>query len=264
METSVLDLITLRRLPTGRRRFALGRVRELASGDTAADTAIVALCDAALEHDAQTAELQARRARASREQQLQPRGMNPTVRLDNLIDRTVSSIDGKIAQEVEAYEPQAPEAQPLRNLRAFLFPSGVAAITRSTFVEQLQLVKGVLARSAERQPELAEVGALRLLTRLQDLSVRFEGALKEEADPVTADQVRAATNKGNRLLRAVVVRVLAETLDEEDAALMQRRATLLAPILEQNEQVGLSNRQSRRVTDVDPKSGAEVEAPADE
>lgn len=258
METSIFDLTTLRLMPTGRRRFAISRLKEVANPDT--EPQLLELCDEALAHDAETAELQAKRRQTQRRAQSGAARLTSAVALDHQIDRTLSAIDDKIASELEAHDEGSPERAELEDLRTTIFPQGVGAIARSAHVIAVERVRGVIERAGKHQVVLDAVGATKLMNRLKDLNGRFEAALKTDAPDVTGDDVRAATTKGNRLLRSIVVHILDQTRDEDDASVMEQRQRLLRPILEQDTVMFRYNRQKRKPTDVDPASGEEVPA----
>jgi hypothetical protein len=259
MEVGVLDLLSLRLLPTGRRRYSAKRTKELANPEKEAE--LIALCDEVLAHDEQTAELIAARATERASTGSKPKAPSIAVKLDNQIDRTLSAIDSKVAQEVEAFEPESAEVAELERLRTYLFPGGVGTITKSAHVVAVGLVSDVLKRAAEKKSALDAAGAGKLVTRLQDLHTRFEAAVGAEKNKgISADTVRSATAEGNRLLRDVVVHILNLTRKVNVPQVLARRQVLLGPILEQNEVMFRYNRQNRKATDVDPATGAEVEA----
>ncbi len=257
-EASVLNLVNLRRIGTGRRRFAVGKLKTLANAE--ADSVLVALCDHSLAHDQQTAELQAKRGEQRRRARTKP-PLSPAVLIDKQIDSAIAGVDAKLVSELKAYADGSEEHTQLQNHRAMLLPNGVLGITRKPHVEQLDLVKGFLRRATELESTLAGVGASKLLERIRSLVIDFEQVLLAEGETrVTADRVRAATLKGNELLCNLVVYVLAKTLNQEDPQLVTQRQRLLAPILEQDEIVYEYNRLNRKVPDIDPATGNEVEA----
>jgi len=186
------------------------------------------------------------------------------VGLDSQLDRALGGLDGKLASEAKAYSPGAPEVDQVEALRAFLFPVGVAGITRRSHVEELELTKGLLARADQRKDELGAYGATNVIARIASLVSELEAALKaEKNEPIAADDVRAATLKGNALVADIVVQILNKTRPEADASAMARRQALLRPILAQDAIMYEYNRQSRKALDVDPATAEEVETDED-
>ena len=263
MDISIDARVNLRLMPTGRRRHAVRRVRVLAEAKQL--TELVALCDTALSHDEGTANLQRSRAEALRRKQLESEGaktrLSAAMRLDHQIDRALSAIDAKLAAEVAAADADSVETKSVTALRVELFPSGVNALTAASHAEAREAVADFLARAKEKQTQLVEYGAGRLLARLEQLHGDFSAELaRETAEPVGADQIRKATRRGNQLLKRIVVSILNETGDDESAQQMAQRRELLAPILEQDAVMFQFNRQNRKPSDVEPETGAEVEA----
>ena len=96
-------------------------------------------------------------------------------------------------------------------------------------------------------------------SRLEKLFKEFRDELSKSNSPtVSYDQVEAARNELHEYASMAEVLILAEYpgLDEDSA---HRRESLLAPMTEQQERVLEAQRRRRRLRDVDPETGEEVD-----
>ncbi|MBK8256757.1 MAG: hypothetical protein IPK82_29310 [Polyangiaceae bacterium] len=142
-------------------------------------------------------------------------------------------------------------------LRTAIFPAGVQAVTKATFVEQLAAVEGILAtlKNKEYAATIQDLGLGRLVKQLGKLSGQFREALEAPEPPrVSFGDVRAARAQGQENLLQAVAMILGKHPTPSSTDLTARGA-LLGPILKQNEAVRLYLRSRRAIHDVNPETG---------
>lgn len=124
--------------------------------------------------------------------------------------------------------------------------------------------EAALALVERLRGDLAEAAGLlgldSVIATLEGLLPRFEAKLQLNTVKVDFGLVRAAREALHEAVAVLVVQVLAHHADPEQA---DARAAALEPILLQAERVADLRRRRRRVTDVDPESGTEIEATGD-
>ncbi|APR79022.1 Hypothetical protein A7982_04369 [Minicystis rosea] len=256
MDATLRTLIGLYEFTTGRRLFALGLTRAAAKARSLKN--IVTLCDAAIAHDTQVRQLERRWSSEPNDTEANPAAK----RIDVLVDRTLGAIrDGAVAQTQGASTDDPIHAE-VESFLKRLFPNGVFAVTSAPYVEELQVVdeivkllQGDLAATAK------ELGLGKLTKRLADLAVQYRDALEAPPPSIVAwGRVRAGRAEGQELMLEVVAAIMgqfhARTEESNEA-----RATLLGPILKQNDAIGAYLRSRRAVDDVNPDTGKEEPAP---
>jgi hypothetical protein len=143
-----------------------------------------------------------------------------------------------------------------RKLRSTWLSEGVAPLTQIDFVQEREQTQAWLTRIAnESTGEVALLGLTSIVERLTLVTTEF-GQLIDQNKPqrtVAYDKLRDAEVIGHDLMLRFVAAVAVRhngAKPGDDAA----RASLLAPIVEQNEVVRSLYRK-RAVTDVDPETG---------
>lgn len=262
MDTSLSSLINVYTLSTGRRLLALGQVQKAAK--ECGFKELVAHCQQAQEHDRKTRATESIWAQAS----TAPVGNAALQRIDYQLDRTLVAIrDGAQAHAEGAADGDVETPARVAKLLSAIFPYGVTAVTRATFVDELSAVERILEQV--KDPELAsiveELGLVRLVKQLARQAVEYRRALEvPDGRKKSFGDVRAARAKGQHHVLVAVVMILARypgDSPEEAAA----RGALLGPIVAQNEAVRLYLKARRAVQDVNPETGEiEQDAPAEE
>jgi hypothetical protein len=181
------------------------------------------------------------------------------IELDQEHDRLLASMD-KVLAGMEGGPDDALSTLAAGKLRRTLFSAGLAALTQLDFVQQREQTQAWLTRLANESKEEIEVlGLKRMFDRLAVVTAEFGQLIdqsKQQA-PMTYDKLRDAEAVGHDLILRFVVGICAKHNGQEpgdEAA----RASLLAPILEQNELVRDLYRK-RAITDVDPETGDVVQ-----
>ncbi|MBK8256763.1 MAG: hypothetical protein IPK82_29340 [Polyangiaceae bacterium] len=252
MDISLASLINVYSLSTGRRLFALGQVMKVAKEQGYKDLA--AHCDQALEHDHKTRALETAWAAPN----LPAAGPGAVQRIDLALDRTLVAIrDSAQAHADGAEEDDQELPKKVAKLLTAIFPAGVQAVTKATFVEQLAAVEGILAtlKNKEYAATIQDLGLGRLVKQLGKLSGQFREALEAPEPPkVSFGDVRAARAQGQENLLQAVAMILGKHPTPSSTDLTARGA-LLGPILKQNEAVRLYLRSRRAIQDVNPETG---------
>lgn len=255
MDGTLESIFNLYVFTTGRRLFALQRVRALAKEQRF--TELMKHCDAAIEHDLATRAMERRWAGEPAAS-----GTNPAAqRIDVLVDRTLGAIRDHVVAQTQGAAPDDPIHEEVASFLKSIFPVSVHAITSLSYVDELAAVDDIVALlKGELAPAAKEFGLGRLVNRLADLAVQYREAL-EAPPPSLIDwgRVRAARAEGQgRLLEAVAI-ILGkhhERTSEGTAA----RLALLAPILQQNEAIRQYLRSRRAIADVNPETGQDEPA----
>jgi len=254
--------INLYRWPTGRRLFALSRMREIVGRVGLTD--LVPWIEAALEADDETRRLELRWRGAS----VQPVHGPRAAELDAELDRALSGLDEALGSRIKVHGPDSEPGRLAAELREEVFPRGVYAVTSLPYVEQHETVTVLAARLTDPDDLYGAVEALGLaddVMRIGALNVRYGGELQAPAPRVGFEAVRAAREVGHTHLTRLVALVLAATAEDTDAD-REVRAELLGPVVDQNEAVRRRYQRRRGVVDVDPTTGVEeaVEEAAEE
>lgn len=239
-------LINLYIATPGRRVYALREVKRRAQGRGLGE--LVARIDRALAHEARTAELEGLWSAGQTGKRPVPRDFDPR------IDRTLLIIEQMLIACGEDLDPEI--ARYAAELASQLFPQSVTEHIRLPFIDQLQANENVLTvlEAPERREWVDRLG-LRIYTRrLRALNDGFRQALlARDAEPaVKFDDVRAARDKAQANYVAIAARIGGMYCDDEDAEL---RTELLAPIMEQNEELRIWRRRRRRPVDIDADTG---------
>lgn len=187
-----------------------------------------------------------------------------TIDLDNQVDRSLTTVDTHIEGQGRLFAEDHPRAIAAGILRPALFPEGVAAITRQSFVQQRvsvdQLVATYFAPAlAPARADLPELDPM--IARVAELNQQYGASIDAyDRDRPSSEKLRAVQERAQCLLAETIVLIVAAALR---AAPEQREGVeaLLEPILRQNEALRQSRRRRQPVQDIDPISGDE---PADD
>lgn len=262
MSNLVYSFIDLPIFTTGRRRYALGQVLELARDSTAGgkngDAALVALVEQAIQHEEATWQ----KEDAWRRSRNTSAARGEAAARDLEVDRIISALAGHLETAL-AIKDGSGEYQAARKLYGQLYPEGVAPIINQPYEDQLAANDGLMLKlTTTLKNEAQTLNLGRFVEALGRANEAFRVELNKAAKvEISYDQVQAARDRGNLNLRMTVARILgasAELTPEAEA----QRATLLAPILEQARRIRAARRGRRRVGDVDPTTGEDlVDAP---
>ena len=258
MSDTFSGLLRIKKLPTGRRIYALDRTKEAAKGVRGAER-IRELCEEARAHDLKrTRPLEkgwrAQAAGGEGRYDEQMRGH------DQAADALVVNFHDHISGIVEmSGETGADEAgiEALGWLLKRNFPDGVGAVTQLSYSEQAVELKAIREdmESATFRPA---VDAFSLKGYVDAMGRRVDSYTETERDQrereVSYEDVVAARQKGYEHIAYLIATIAADF--REDAEVRQQ---LLAPVLEQDRMVTESMRRRRVATDVDPETGEEVE-----
>lgn len=261
MEAPLSAFFDFYQFPTGRRLFALAQVMKRAAARKLPDVA--KHCNAALAHDRNCLDLERRWAGIAAE----ARGKGPvvatpsasasTLKLDALVDRTLTAIRDQAQNQTLGAAPDDPIFGMVGSFLKEIFPSNVQDVTGLPFVEELAAVENIVDKLTGKAlaPAVKELGLERLVNRLVGLTDQYRAALQAPAPETLAfGQVRAARAEGQDLLLQTVAIVLGKFFRNtpEDA---EARAELLGPILEQQRAIAAALKGRRAVEDVNPETG---------
>jgi hypothetical protein len=177
------------------------------------------------------------------------------------VDRTVGALFSRLNDVVEV-DPGSAEAVTAQSLILELFPEGAAAVTRLVFEEELSACENILERAqGDLASDIAEVDATLLVNKLSKHVAAFGAELRQlpKTEGPSWDTVCTRRTEAQSHLLRFVAKVWADD-DLTDA----QRATLLAPILRQNDAISAHYSRRRSIPDVDPDTGDEVSDDTDE
>jgi hypothetical protein len=249
MNADLASLFNLYVFPTGRRLFAHRQVQNLAEqkaiGDLAAHVA------AAIKHDRKTLALEQEWGA----DETRPPADADAARIDNLVDRALSALRDAAQAQADGADPEDEIVPMVNSLLKAVFPAGVAAVTTLPFVEEVEVVEGILTKlKGPLKKAVEELGLSRQVKRLTKLADQYRAALTAPSASLKFGDVRAARARGQDMLLETVVIILAKhrTSSTEDVS---GRSALLEPILTQEEEIRRYMRSRRVVTDVNPETG---------
>lgn len=247
MEITLEQLIKLVNFTSGRRIFALRKVRDAASAQ--GDTELVERIDAALADDRETRALDNRWVGSKGKPSYGPE----VPEIDNWVDQLLTSIRDAAASFTKgAFAGTQRRVQAERVLGA-VFPAGVQAITSLPYVDQVAAVEVMLDQL--RGPQAADVAALgltALVDRLAELTEQYRTAVDRGRQRLEFATVQAARKRGQRNLLEVVAMILGRYYSHTDSDHVHQRAQLLAPVLEQDRAIRAIVSARRSVPDIDP------------
>jgi hypothetical protein len=260
MTPNISNFLNMYVWPSGRAMFATRQVVKKA--DELGDNDIKAR--------AETAYAAARKAReaemAFRKSTGRPAYGPRAAELDASVDRILGSIDGhlEVQAKMEALSGDVSAFSGATALRAALFPSGAAALTRLSYGEEYDSVTIVLdqLKPGGKHAEAAQRhGLTPFVQRLDAVNAEFgaEIEVRPEAPKPTFDTIRALRAEANAALQRLIAAMIGKYPDDDDDS-VQRATALFEPIVFQQDQIARANKSRRSVTDIDPETG-EVEEP---
>lgn len=253
--STLLKLLNLRVLPTGRALFALRIMARLAAQLGA--PAVEKRCLIAIATGKDALKLLMRYQ--SDNLPTEPDG-TPTRLIDVMSDRNISGMFRQADNAEESFGASHPRGAAGRNVKRVAFPRGAGAITKLPYVEQLaamealqELLHGDLAA------DVATLGLEDWVERHDELVELYADSLNATGrKPVKWAEVVAMNNTLRANIHQAVVVAMAqfvELTDEHEAA----RAKLLAPLYAQEEAVSAMRKRRRKITDIDPITGVELD-----
>lgn len=252
MDVSLESLFGFYEFTSGRRLFALRKVRSLAHEE--GFTELVKHCDASVAHELATREIERRWAAEPADTRSNPAAQ----RIDVLVDRTLGAIRDHVVVQTQGAAPDDPIHAQAETFLKRIFPVSVFDVTSMPFIDELAAVDDIVVLlKGELAPAVKEFGLGRLTKRLGDLAVEYREALDTPPPSLVAwGKVRAARAEGQGMLLEAVALIAGKhhkRTPEGTAA----RVRLLEPIIKQNEAIGLYLRARRSVTDVNPETGSD-------
>lgn len=252
MDSSLESMFNFYELTTGRRLFALQKVRNIAHQQ--GFTELVKHCDAAIAHDVSTRQLERRWVGEPVDGQSNPAAQ----KIDVLVDRTLGAIRDHVVAQTQGAGQDDPLHEQAESLLKRIFPVSVFAVTSLPYVEELAAVDDIVRLlKGELAPAVKELGLGRLAKRLADLAGAYRDALDTPPPSLVAwGRVRAARAEGQGMLLEAVAIIVGKyhRRTPEGAG---ERALLLAPILRQQEAVAQYLKARRTVADVNPETGTD-------
>jgi len=247
----------LNQLRSGRRELVL---RAMAAKATEFGWSELAThCLAALEQEVNARELW-RTWRAHRARQ----GRAPTDPDLKALDNQIDQVLGGIVRDLKNKATSLASTSMGTLARAFLdevFPAGAVEITSMAWVDEVREVKDLLGvLQGARSSEVEALGIGVYVEQLARLNAEFEVKLAAVGGQVVSyDQVRKVEAEAQERLLQAVALILGRYYDQTDDH-VSRRVALLRVLTEQNDAVSAMVRAQRRVTDVDPTTGAELDS----
>lgn len=293
MDTIDSELLILRRLGSGRIAFACTQVSKLLDAWEASATppqgdeikAVAKLrrrigeTERAVDHH-----ISLDRARQTA---LAPSAQDKTPKLkvvDSASDRLLGNAHRALKSTVEDFPPLHPRREAAATLLDHLFPNGVRPIVNLPGAEQLARMQAILkdCASPNLKPHIHTLDLQDRIQRLEESTQLYSVALHANADKTAAGsiptsiQVADALRDANARLGRVVTKILG-SLDPDDnldddtptpnptptqAAPIDRRRALLAPILYQHDAAKRARNTHGTDIDADPITGEDLPPPA--
>ena len=250
---NVTDVVSLRRIPSGRYAFSLKQMRERADQEGLDE--VVQSIDEAIDQAKDTLDKEMRWA-AIRNRSSRARG--DAALIDNKIDSLISSIRDRVRTDLVG-DDDDPIRQKAQAFMDTVFPDGVSAIIHQPFEVQLGMMDAMIARiESDLSDHVDALGLSRHIDRLAHLIEQFRHELEDNpVDELSFDEVRSAREKLHEATCHVVI-ALSYLLKSDDPATTRLRHHILRPLQQQQELVAEARRRQRHPTDVDPDTGQEV------
>lgn len=249
MPASLYDYLSIRRHPTGRMVFALGKTRLVASEER--EPGLITRVDKAVTHGRSTLALErkwdgVRVTRSSR------RGDAAIIDIefDNAWKTFASLIQGQVFGP-----PDDPVRKAAEEVLANAFPLGVSAVTQKSYELQLEAADSILGSfDEELAPHAKLLGLTRHLDGLKSIGGRFRIELEREEKPLAWSTVAASKVRTQELYAGVILNILGRYPDD-DAASVERREALLSEVNRQDALLRDLYRRHRPALDVDADTG---------
>lgn len=257
---SVRDLFTMYEHTPGSLLFGLKGVRAAAVKRDLPQ--IVAACDKATNAAQQYYNTNAAWERTKN--QPKSKGEGDAVALDPLVDRGVTGMQDAAYVPVRSLPKEHPLAVAGRAFLQKALPNGAEGITKLAHAEELVAVQQLIVRCddpKDLKPHVQTLGMSALVENLRELSVRFEGALRQPARGETSwDKVKATSVEAQECMLELVAKIVG-TFNLRTPEHIEARAEMLFPIIEQDDRIAEARKQRRPVIDVDPVTGDPVVTP---
>lgn len=256
MQARLFEFLNLRRLPAGRAAFALAKMYTILNAAAGAPPELVARVAEARAAAKATSHMDLRWMH-SREQTSTARGS--AVQVDREIDQTVKAIVKRLEGDAVG-KADAPEVVAAKHLLEHLFPGGLKAVTQQAFDLQLDAIDTILDRlEVELAPEVQTLNLHRQVHDLRSLNEAFRVELDRDNGRVL--EWKTVTTQRDTLhytLCEVVVAALCYLREPtpDNIALLDK---IFVPLLAQQKALIEANSQKRRVRDVNPTSGEELD-----
>lgn len=259
MQSLLLKYVDFRQLPATRAAFALRNMhaRYTASGIVAPG----------LEARLVEAQIHARRT-IRMDQRWQDVRTNKSRRrgnasdVDRDIDETVKAIHKRLEADSVGKDDD-PVVIAANTILSTLFLRGYSSVTRSAYDIQLGLVDNILdTLEIDLAPHVQILGLERHVQNLRDLNEQFRIELDaENGRPFTFAPVEAQRNALREAIAHVIVAIFHDLRlpTPENTALL---STIFEPLETQTRAVSDAYRAKRRVRDIDPLTGEELDSDA--
>ena len=233
MSTSIESYISTSKFDRGELKLLVSKMHDAASalGPSAAAPVLASL-EAALAST--TAYGQLAIAYDQRENAPTSRYSERVHALDSEIDAQLNALDAVLAAVAVTHDEASPEGAAARKVQSTIFPTGVSAVTRSSFVQQQERVTQIVALldgalATDYQSAMVP-DAFR--SQLKSLATHMQQALLDDPTPPPSyDELRAAKDAAHRSLLVALANIFAsypdDTADQQAA-----RTALLTPLAE--------------------------------
>ncbi len=269
MDSNLSALLRLNRFSTGRRLYAYHRVLAIVTKmPEVAARPIEDLVKEATTADQETYALEERWATQRRTGKLsakQQKAQRALQKIDGQLDRAISGLrDGAMALVKGADEEEEALVAEVESFLHEILPNGVHAVTSLGYAEELVAVQWIVKKLEDPNglaPVVAQLGLSVNVERLAKVAKKYDEA-QMGADTLEFGALRAAREKGQDFLLRITAKILG-TFDAPSGEVANKRATLLTPILTQNEAISDHARARRNIPDVNPETGEEDPVEAD-
>jgi len=251
--------VSLLRLTPGRRAYAARRTADAAR--RLGYDAIAALCEAHITRERTQLERQ-RLYVADRAKMTHGNWTPAIVEAEQGVDREVVGLRDYLV--VFAQRPATTRGAAAATLLERYFAAGAPYYTQQVFEDEVARVAELLA-GLEGDRELVEAATVAdIVADLQAAHGHFADALAtfRRAAPTDYAAVRDGNRENQRAVLDIIVQILAVTAGLPSAERQAQREALLTPLAEQEAATSALQRARRRVTDVDPTTGAPTTDPA--
>ena len=221
--------------------------------NAALDT-LVPLIEAAIEHDIKTVAMENAWVRSKKIS----KARGASAQIDNKIDALLGAIHSRLVDNIPLFNREHPIVIASQRIIDQLFAEGVRPIITLPFEEQLVKNQTIINRlKGDLKEDVATTHIGDYLAQLESLNILFRAQLKEsKTKEISYDELEAARDRGNLLVRRVVAVILG-TFHEETEEAVGKRQALLSPFTEQAERVRLLRKGRRNPQDIDPETGEE-------
>lgn len=251
------QVIPLMQFSTGQRLRILHRLRELAGERGFGE--ILPLIDRAIEHEQRTRALEnhwaGRTGRSLYADQV--------VDIDGIVDQLLGGIRDIARGHARGLPAYDPVTRMCEHFLTEVFPNGLQAIVSLPYVDQVAAVEVIVGKlNGELADTVRQLGLEQKRDRLAELTVEYRRLVDEGRRDLRFADIREARERGQQLLREVIVVVLGRFHDSTDPDQLAVREALLAPLLVQLDETRARARARRRNRIDEPDPNGPGEAPA--